>query len=504
MPEGAAPERPRRRRLGLRAHLLALLVPAMVALLAFDSIQDYLHYSTAVTKAYDRALLQPVIALDESVGLDQDGTIALFRPSAVTSMVQLIDAKDKYVHVGLVPLDAVGNAAGPQRLLLGEADLPGQPAGLRASAEDGRGGSVVLYDAQYRGAPVRMAEVQRVVRDGAGQRQQLRVQAAVGTGWRERARDTVLHQQLIEDSRMVLAMMLVVWLGVAWTLLPLKRLRDTLRQGSARRLEPLDASAVPREVAPLVEAVNQHIADHRRLLQEQAQFLADASHQLRTPLAVMMAQAGYALREHDLASMRETLQAIMDQLSRSRRLSEQLLSMAYASRAEEDTEPLAIVDLNGLAREVVLQYLTLALEMKQDLGFVDARGEDADESEEPAHTGPAVPVRARAAELHEAFANLVHNAIRYTPVGGMVTVRVKGGGIVEIEDNGPGIPSEFREKVRQRFYRMANAESGGCGLGLAIVDEIAAMHGAELVLSDPPQGHGLVVAVRFREAAAAA
>src|SRR5262249_44770416 len=153
----------------------------------------------------------------------------------------------------------------------------------------------------------------------------------------------------------------------------------------------------------LVDAINEQVASYRELLDAQSQFLADASHQLRTPLAIMLTQAGVALREKDPEQMRSTLRAMVTQLERSRRLSEQLLSLAHASERSQSDALHPIVDLNAIAREVVLQHLLLAHEKEQDLGWIDARAADADgtalQGEEGAQ--PAVPVRASAPELHE-------------------------------------------------------------------------------------------------------
>jgi two-component system, OmpR family, sensor histidine kinase TctE len=493
MPEGAAPAPRSHGRLGIRAQLLALLLPGIAALLAFDSWTDYHDSAAALTRAYDQALVEPVVALDESVFVDDRGALALRQPFDVLSMFEATEARQKFLHVGALPLDAQGRPAGPERSMMGPSDLPGPTRDVpQAHVEDRAGGRIALYEAQYHGVPVRIARSSRVVRDGAGRTHEVRVQAAEAAGWREQARAAILRRELIEDGRMLLVMVALVWIGLAWTLRPLERLRDMLRRRSPQQLEPLDATQVPGEVAPLVEAVNHHIADHRRLLQEQAQFLADASHQLRTPLAIMMTQAGYALRERDPVKTRETLQAIMDQLSRSRRLSEQLLALAHASRAGGD-EPACVVDLNTVARDVVLQYLTLAHEMNQDLGFADARGDDAPDAEEP-HADAAVPVLADAAELHEALANLLHNAIRHTPVGGRITVAVRsedGVGTVEVRDSGPGLPPDRYEAVFRRFHRdseiagaaSGGARRGGAGLGLAIARAYAHRNGGEITFA---------------------
>jgi two-component system, OmpR family, sensor histidine kinase TctE len=489
MPDAAAPVRETHGRLGIRAQLLALLLPGIAALLAFDSWTDYHDSAAALTSAYDQALVEPVVALDASVSPDESGALALKQPFDVLAMFEATEARQKFLHVGVAALDASGRPTGQERSMMGPPDLPAPAPGARlARAGDRAGAAIVLYDSSYHGAPVRIAQSRRVVRDGAGRAYELHVQAAEAVGWRELARAAILRRELIEDGRMLLVMIALVWIGIAWTLRPLERLRDMLRRRSPHELEPLDARQVPGEVAPLVDAVNHHIADHRLVLQQQAQFLADASHQLRTPLAIMMTQAGYALREQDPAKTRETLQAIMDQLSRSRRLSEQLLALAHASGAAAD-EPPSIVDLNTVAREVVLQYLTLAHEMNQDLGFADARGDDAPDAEVPG--APAVvPVRADAAELHEALANLLHNAIRHTPAGGRITVAVysvDGMATAEVRDSGPGLAPERYEAVFRRFHRdneqsaaPAAGRRDGAGLGLAIARAYARRNGGDI------------------------
>lgn len=506
MPEPHAPARAGYRRLGIRAQLLALLLPGMAMLLAIDSWTDYRVSSATIADAYDQVLLEPVFALDESVTVDPRGELALQQPFAVRSMFEATQARQKHLHVGVTPVDGSGRSTGPERTLMGPGDLPRIPA--NASTDGGRSGPIVFYDAQYRGYAVRVATLRRVVQDGAGRRHELRIQAAESTGRREQARQALLRRELLEDGRMLFVMVLLVWIGLAWTLKPLERLRDMLRKRPAQQLAPLDPSGVPHEVAPLVEAVNQHIADHRLMLVQQAQFLADASHQLRTPLAIMMTQAGYALREHDPRKMRETLRAIIDQLSRSRRLSDQLLAMAHATRATDEEEPAPVIDLNAVAREVVLQYLSLAHEMNHDLGWVDARGEDVEESTAAGAGPPAVAVRAQAAELHEALANLLHNAIRHTPAGGRITVAVRtqqGTALAEVCDSGPGIAPDRHEAVFSRFHRGFHPAPsaagpnavvrGGAGLGLAIARAYARRNGGDITFSEgeprPDGGRGL-------------
>ncbi|HXD40457.1 MAG TPA: sensor histidine kinase [Ramlibacter sp.] len=471
----------------------------MALLLAVDSWSDYHALARTIESAYDEALLEPLSALDDSVHFNADGRIDLSIPLAVQAIFESVDAPHKHLHVGLIPMDESDERYLKERTLIGVTDLPAPPPGGRvdaAGASPGAapGAGIRFYDAIYRGSPVRVGALQHQLQDASGRQYMVRVQMAQNTDPRDKVQRAYLQRELWQDGRMLAAMVLLVWLGIAWALQPLKRLRASLRKRPAHNLQPLDPSDVPYEVVPLVEAVNHHIADHRHLLAEQGRFLADASHQLRTPLAIMMTQAGYALREHDPEVLRETLRAIVTQLGRSRRLSDQLLAMADAARPGDDTEPAPLIDLNSVAREVVLQYLPLAHERNQDLGWIDVHGEDVQEAADVA--GLAAPVRAQAAELHEALANLLHNAIRHTRPGGNITVgvRVEGDAMVaEVCDEGPGIAPHLREAVFERFRRGKAPEAegtGGAGLGLAIARAYARRNGGDIELADRAPGGG--------------
>lgn len=468
-----------RSRFGIRARLLALLLPCILGLLALDSWNDYRALRDLVQGAYDSVMLDAADALRRSVSPGPDGALQLDASAAqVQRMFDAASRKTGHLRVEIRPQGADA-AAG--RLLLGDADLPPPP-------RSGDSASPVWFDGHYQGRAVRMVALRSTVLDGRGQAYELRVQTAEGTEPRDRAEAASLRQQLFRDARMVLIVVLLVWLGVTWSLRPLERLRRSVVRRKGLVPEPLDASGVPHEVAPLVEAVNHNVASYRGLLDQQSQFLADASHQLRTPLAIMLTQAGVALREKDSTQLHATLRAMVTQIARSRRLCEQLLSLAHASDAASP-QAAEVADLNAITKDVVLQYLTLAHEKEQDLGWVDAR-EDAPAGAAPS---PAVPVQADAAELHEALANLVHNAIVYTPVGGRITVkagRVEGMACAEVSDDGPGIAAARRAEVFERF-RQAGDRAGGAGLGLAIARAYAQRNGGDIVLAEADGGTGL-------------
>lgn len=482
------------RRFGIRARLLTLLLPGILGLLALDSWNDYRALRNLVHDAYDEAMLDAVNVLQKNLALAPDGSLQMKAPLVVQAMLDTTSPKEKYLHVGLTPRPTgQAMAATPLQALtlLGNADLPAAP-GARATAG---ASSSVWYDSDYRGKPVRVVALQRQVSDGHGQLFDLLVQAAESTGPREQAQAASLRQELIRDARMLLVVIVLVWLGVRWSLQPLEQLRKSVLQNKGKDLQLLDTGGVPHEVAPLVEAVNLHVASYRALLDRQSQFLADASHQLRTPLAIMLTQAGVALREKDPEFVRQTLRAIVTQIARSRRLCEQLLSLAHAHDAHLPGDAPSPVDLNAIAKDVVLQYLALAHEKDQDLGWIDAL--DALAPKDCMHEAhcaasvpaqPVVPVLADGAELHEALANLVHNAIAYTPAGGQITVMVtmQGGmALAQVSDSGPGIAGTRREEVFERFHHAGNAPHGA-GLGLAIARAYARRNGGDIALSDAP------------------
>lgn len=473
-------------RFGIRARLLTLLIPGILALLAFDSWNDLQALQGQAQESYDRAMLDTAHALQRSVTADPDGALRLDAGVAqVRAMFEAGTAQHKHLHVGVAPLDG----AGPEQLLLGESDLPPPPQAQELGHEP------QWYESRYHGNEVRVVALRSEVRDGQGRPYLLLVQAAEGLFPRHLAQKASLQQALVRDARMVVLVVALVALGVTWSLRPLRRLRRSVQARRGQAPQPLDATGVPREVAPLVDAINVQVASYRELLDAQSQFLADASHQLRTPLAIMLTQAGVALREKDPQQMRTTLRAMVVQLERSRRLSEQLLSLAHASEQAPADEEIDRVDLNAIAREAVLQHLTLAHEKEQDLGWIDAREADAVEAgPEDAAAPLAVPVRASAPQLHEALANLVHNAIVHTPRGGRITVRVYVEGAqahAEVSDDGPGIEGARRDEVFGRFRQVApgnGKRSSGSGLGLAIARAYARRNGGDIVLADAEPG----------------
>jgi two-component system sensor histidine kinase TctE len=275
---------------------------------------------------------------------------------------------------------------------------------------------------------------------------------------------------------------------------PLNELEQRIRARKPDDLSPLEQESIPQEVTPLVGSINDLLERLAVSLTTQRRFLADAAHQLRTPLAGLRMQADMALRAQDTEEVRRCLQQITRSSVRATHTVNQLLSLARAETTGRalPSEP---VDLGDLATEVIADSFPLAQDKRIDLGY-----------EGPDRIPESCRLDGNPTLLQELVRNLVDNAIHYTPAGGVVTVRVRldgdsGGQQLEVEDNGPGIPESERELVFQPFYRVLGSNVDGSGLGLAIVSEVAQQYRAQVELADarPEQAtrRGLKVTVRF-------
>ena len=277
----------------------------------------------------------------------------------------------------------------------------------------------------------------------------------------------------------------LVWIAVGRELRPLELLARAVGRRSASALDPLPESGLPDEVRPLVAELNELLDRLGRALVAQRDFVADAAHELRSPLTALKLQIQLADRATVPAERAAAFAALKSGVDRSTHVVEQLLTLARQEPGAAD-QPFAPVDLELLAREVVAERLSLADAKQLDLGIVQAN---------------AVTVEGACDSLRIMLGNLIENAIRYTPSGGQIDVGVRledGAAVLEVSDTGPGIPAGERERVFDRFYRRAGNDSPGAGLGLAIVRKVAERHGARVQLDDAPGGHGLAARVIFR------
>ena len=368
-----------------------------------------------------------------------------------------------------------------------------------------------FHSAEYDGVTYRVA-VQRG-RTGAGE---LVVALADGSDPRQKWAQQLLLRVLLPNLVLLVAAGFAIHWAVRQAFKPLVGLAEAVERRSPRDLSPIDEAATPDEVRPLVHSLNRLFALVNAQAEGQRRFVADAAHQLRTPLAGLQAQVeAWAMMAKAAAPPRtsfpdfdrkvplahedhaqgaivlgvDQIEKLRNATRRTSQLAHQLLALSRADARSLDALPPQRVDLKDLCESLLENFLDAATGKGLDLGL-DVQ---------------LVHVTGHGWLLRELLSNLVDNAIKYTPPGGVVTIRcgLRQGRLgpprpyMEVEDDGPGVPESERTRVLQRFYRVPGAGGEGSGLGLAIADEIARVHRAALTLGTGPQGRGLVVAVVF-------
>ncbi|MFC5697380.1 sensor histidine kinase [Pseudomonas sp. GCM10022186] len=452
----------------LRGRLLRRLALMLGALLLIASLSSYWNARGAADTAYDRTLLASARAIADGL-YEADGRLNADVPYVALD----IFAYDSAGRIFYQVLDPDG------KLVSGYDNLPPPPPGTRRT--DDYPALARFYDGEYQGVGVRVVSLLQPVSEP-----RLNGIAEIRVAETESARERLARGLLVDSlwrlALLVVAALVLVWLAVSAALRPLNKLRLAVEERQADDLRPLPEVAVQRELRPLVDALNQFTERLRGLFQRQADFIADASHELRTPLAALKARVDLGLREQDPAVWRATLEEAAQNTDRLTHLANQLLSLA---RIESGARAIAEggaerIELGQLARELGMALAPLA----------HARGVAlALEAEDQAW------VMGEPTLLNELLCNLVDNALAHTPKGGNVVLRVSSPAVLEVEDDGSGIPPEEREKVFQRFYRRS-VQGRGAGLGLAIVGEICSAHQAQISLHDGDAG-GLKVRVSF-------
>ncbi len=355
--------------------------------------------------------------------------------------------------------------------IAGDEGLPAPPP--EREARDG----FIAYDTAYKGQKIRAVAVPAKCGEAA-----CSVVVAETTVKRRRMTRGILFSSLLPELLIAIATVLIVWFGVKRGLGPLARLSDEIKARSPGDLRPIPAAGTPEETQPLVSALNGLLEEVSQSSRSQQRFLANAAHQLRTPLAGLRAHTELALAQPLPTEVRAELEQVHQATIRTARLANQLLALARAEPGARGNA--AELNLKTLAESDADAWVHQALARDIDLGF------ELDWA----------PVQGDAFLLREALANLVHNAIEYSHRGGRVTVRTGERGahaFAEVEDDGPGIPEAERERVLERFYRIPGTAGTGSGLGLAIVREIAAGHGATISITDATGAKGCRIAITF-------
>lgn len=431
-----------------------VLIPLIILLIvsAITSYYRALHYANL---AYDRALFRMALAVADQVDvIDQQVQVNL--PQVAKDVLNY--DKDDVIYYRISAPD--GTLVSGDNMLSVPTHLPN--AGQHLYYDDflnEQSVRVVVFALPIINAPI------------SGN---IWVQVAETRTKREALIAEIVEEMIIPQLLILILAAGLIFVGIERGLMPLRRIQEAIHARSHQDLSELDTSDTPVEIQPLLSAMNSLMARVRDVVTMQQQFIADASHQLRTPIAGLQTQAELALREQNTNKIHDALSMILTSTSRLSHLLVRLLSLASVDHRAHDDANFKQIDLKALVTEVTSQLVSLARQKQIDLGVEILV--------------PQGNIMGDALMLREMLTNLIENAIAYTPKQGMVTVslvqKTQQQLVLSVSDNGIGIPEHERARVFERFHRLNDNAGEGCGLGLAIVQQIVDTHNANISIHD--------------------
>ena len=429
--------------------LLILLIPSLL----LGATSAYFLANYFANLAYDRALFRTALALADEIEV-KNGAIAIDLPESTINYLEY-DTNDEYRYYQIQDQN--------HRIVLGDDSLTLPKVMPKA-------GEPAFYDAKFEDKTLRIAVLNLPV-SGLTEKGNATILIGETTTKRDKMADEIIAIMLIPQIVLILLVMFLVNVGIQRGLISLEKLRDMISKRLPTDTHPLAEHDAPQELQPLLHAMNELLVKEKAAVDERRHFLANAAHQLKTPLAGLKIQAEAALRESDIANIQHALKQISVGSDNLGRLANQLLSLARAEPEGSQTQPFERVDLIKLIHEVTSDWVPKALAKNIDLGVSCQLAQ--------------LNISGNVVLLQELLSNLIDNAIRYNQAGTKVTVSLameNQAAVLSVQDNGTGIALNEQQKVFERFYRvLGNAESG-CGLGLAIVREIAQQHHAQVEL----------------------
>jgi len=436
--------------------LLALVIPLLLTFI-ISAVLDYRLARETADAAFDQSLMDAVLDIASHIKTEKT-SLSVVLSAEVEAMVRS--------NVSDTIFFAVHDTKG--RLLAGDGDLPVVAVSVTNQPH--------FLDGNYRDSPVRA-----VVHGIDSRYGDIVITVAETLNNRNQASRRILTAMILPNLATILVTLIAVYFGIRRGLAPLDHVEGEIARRSPRDLREIEISTTPREIWPTLIRLNELFGLLREAAASQQRFLADAAHQLRTPLAGLQTQIDLATTEGRFDSNPDRLQRINEATGRIGHLIGQLLAYARTEPAANLSNSFEPVLLHDLVEQAASMFLDQALAKNIDLGFNAGQA-----------TVSGIPWM-----LREALANLIDNALRYTPPGGIVTVSSDQKGsdcILTVEDNGPGIPTHEKLQVLERFYRIRGSPGDGCGLGLAIVREVAALHGGTISMCEPAGG-GLHISV---------
>jgi len=453
---------------GLRRRLLVMLITPLILLALLNAWFDY--------RSADNVALQQDQRLQALLPLLADSVIGEGTKPGDPPILLLAPAVEEFLKSSTDHAYAISDADG--KVLRGEPWLGGLPPTTTEPEFHSEENLGVTWRIVRQRQQTVLGEVVIVLADGSDPRQQ----------WAR----SILLKVLLPNLVLAAAAAFAVRWAVERALKPLLDLREAVERRSPRDLTAIDEAASPEEVRPLVNSLNRLFGLVNAQAESQRRFIADAAHQLRTPLAGLQAQVEAWAQAANAASPADgTVRLRTEQVNKLRgatrrtsQLANQLLALSRADARTMQAQPMQRVDLKELSEAILETHLDAATAKRIDLGL------DAQPAQVMGHEWL----------LRELLGNLVDNAVKYTPPGGTVTIRCgqrSGETFLEVEDDGPGIAAGERQRVLERFYRVKGTEGEGNGLGLAIADEIARVHHGHLELQPGHVGRGLKVSLAF-------
>ncbi len=448
----------------LRRRLLVFLLIPMAVLLLLDALLSYGVALTYANRVHDRDLGGDALTLAKMLGKDPQA-------GGLTPQARFLL---EYDPVGRSYFSVSSSRHG---LLAGDGRLARPVAALVPDA------TPTLYNTRLDGHTLRAADVRVTPADDPGDSLTI-VVAETLRDRHEQARE-ILLLAVVMQTFLIACVLSLVWFGVSRGLRVLEPLTARLAS-RADELAPIDGPDVPQEIQPLTRTIDALFGRLRGMLALHDRFIADAAHQLRTPLAGLSLHVDRALADPRPETLSDAFDHIQRLTRRAARTSSQLLALTRAQAAPADTGDYRLLDLARLIPEAVSQRVYEAIRAGVDLGY--------EGRQEPLY------ILGDAAGLQDLLDNLIDNAVRYAGRGSDITVRLQardgGGATLSVEDNGPGVPTELLPRLSERFFRVGGSQEQGSGLGLAIVQRIAGRHHAEVVFRNG-QECGLRVDVHF-------
>jgi two-component system, OmpR family, sensor histidine kinase TctE len=439
----------------------------LLPLIIISAVAGYYLSSHYINLAYDKSLYRTALALADQVSLEELG-FQINLPQVAKDLLEFDEDDDIYFRI----IGPTGD------LLATHTNLPLPKTYPKADQS-------LYYNTTLDGEQLRAVAYALPKSPNAASSD---VYVLVGETLTKRTEMTneVILSMLLPQLLIILLVGALLFFGIRRGLQPLDKLKNELSLRKNNDLSPVDNTKVPTELQPLLNAFNDLLARVSGTIAKQQRFVADAAHQLKTPLAGLKTQAELAFREKDASKTAHALDQINLASGNLSHLVNQLLSLTKAEPDGATFLELKPLDLQAFAQEVTGDWVVTALKKNIDLGFSSEL--------------KAAVIQGNAVLLRELINNLIDNAIRYTPAGGRITVGVKHENstfVFYVQDSGIGIAAENQPLIFERFYRVLGTQQEGCGLGLTIVQEIAERHGATVSVISEGEAQGTLFLVTF-------